>query len=654
MSFLDLYQGDQQQAAAIQPNEGHDLPSGFSENFNAAWSDGQLFSQSIGRANARAAALHDYLDEIRQKTGNDLTKEFIPDVAGGGRTGVTNFDEANERVAKLKENFPDLDLDPLSEDEIDKRALAKAQAAHRAYETLQQGEKTWGGSFGSFFGSGASAFSDPVNILALAVAPETKGIGILSSAMKWGAVAGVSQAAIEATSDSFKEQVQPGYMESGQPIREIGGAIIGGAALGGGTKAIIPLLGKAWTRVKTGQWPTSIRDAGNVIESEAHVADSNPFPGAEGEVAHREALTKSIDDILASRPVDISHQITPEMEAHFDVWHGSPHDFDAFDTSKIGSGEGAQAYGHGLYFSESPDVAGVYKERLAVKKGGIAPQGETEIRHEDGMWNVYVDGEIQNGFGAKSDADKYVNKGSLYRVRITADKDKFLDLDKNLNEQTPEVQAALKQAMGIDYDGNFDQALSDRKWKEHQYADGKTAVRNGFIAFSDDRVSQRLSDAGIPGSKYLDQGSRSGEGTRNFVVFDDKNVEITHKNGKQVSSQIRQDVVGQASSLPPKQGELPLAAEPVAPKMAAEPGPQPVLQTPDQMREIMASPDHQEIIRGDIDHAIREGDVMVPGLDENGNHTMLSVKAATDEIDRYKQAAEKIQACARPIEEAAE
>ena len=39
------------------------------------------------------------------------------------------------------------------------------------------------------------------------------------------------------------------------------------------------------------------------------------------------------------------------------VWHGSPHKFDKFDSSKIGTGEGAQAYGHGVYFAESPDVA---------------------------------------------------------------------------------------------------------------------------------------------------------------------------------------------------------------------------------------------------------------------------------------------------------
>ena len=40
------------------------------------------------------------------------------------------------------------------------------------------------------------------------------------------------------------------------------------------------------------------------------------------------------------------------------AYHGSPHDFDAFDLSKIGTGEGAQVYGHGLYFAENPAVSG--------------------------------------------------------------------------------------------------------------------------------------------------------------------------------------------------------------------------------------------------------------------------------------------------------
>ena len=44
------------------------------------------------------------------------------------------------------------------------------------------------------------------------------------------------------------------------------------------------------------------------------------------------------------------------------AYHGSPHDFGEFSTSQIGTGEGAQAYGHGLYFASSEDVAKGYRK----------------------------------------------------------------------------------------------------------------------------------------------------------------------------------------------------------------------------------------------------------------------------------------------------
>src|SRR3954469_3454846 len=42
------------------------------------------------------------------------------------------------------------------------------------------------------------------------------------------------------------------------------------------------------------------------------------------------------------------------------TWHGSPHQFDAFDSSKIGSGDGKQTYGHGLYLADNPEVSKLY------------------------------------------------------------------------------------------------------------------------------------------------------------------------------------------------------------------------------------------------------------------------------------------------------
>src|ERR1044071_3129715 len=56
--------------------------------------------------------------------------------------------------------------------------------------------------------------------------------------------------------------------------------------------------------------------------------------------------------------------------ARFRAFHGSPHNFDKFDAAKIGTGEGAQVYGRGLYFAENPKVAESYKNNLSQKGGG--------------------------------------------------------------------------------------------------------------------------------------------------------------------------------------------------------------------------------------------------------------------------------------------
>ncbi len=50
-----------------------------------------------------------------------------------------------------------------------------------------------------------------------------------------------------------------------------------------------------------------------------------------------------------------------------DAWHGSPYQFDKFKTENIGTGEGAQAFGWGLYFTDLKSVAETYARNLSKK-----------------------------------------------------------------------------------------------------------------------------------------------------------------------------------------------------------------------------------------------------------------------------------------------
>lgn len=59
------------------------------------------------------------------------------------------------------------------------------------------------------------------------------------------------------------------------------------------------------------------------------------------------------------------------------AWHGTPHDFDKFRLDKIGTGEGAQAFGYGLYFAGKKGIAEFYQRKLSASRVELSKDGKT-------------------------------------------------------------------------------------------------------------------------------------------------------------------------------------------------------------------------------------------------------------------------------------
>lgn len=531
---LDMFQQTQSDTDAyVAQHNAPRLPATFGDAFQAAWDENRMFGQSVSSQNAHVSALDDYLNDVQRRTGEPFSD--LPADEASLSSPASLLPMINDRVAKLNAANPDLKLDPLTEEGLDQRAIAKSREARAGLADMSQREKTAGGSVGQFLGGAAGTATDPIN---LAVAPlaAPEGLGLLATAMAWAGIAGGTQAAIEATGAPYRDMVAPGYSQSGEPARNILGAAAGGAVLGGTLKG----LGMAWTRAKTGEWPRSIRDAGNVTESEANVANSNVLPGLEGEVAHREALAKSIDDVVAGRKVDVPDAVTapplaPAAEAPgFDVFHGSPHDFERFDSSKIGTGEGTQAYGHGLYLAEHPDVAKSYTMLGENTVGGRPFDLNDPVHTASGLIDQYgtrekaLDyvrkkaaddpyyGDVQRVLESQKNIPALETSGNMYQVRINADREHFLDWDTPINQQSDFIRSKLgdKPETGAQY---HEQMTRGQKGSEIDFANAHANM-------------------GIPGIKYLDRGSRAGgEGTRNIVLFDDNLAQVTHKNGEPLS-----------------------------------------------------------------------------------------------------------------------
>ena len=190
------------------------------------------------------------------------------------------------------------------------------------------------------------------------------------------------------------------------------------------------------------------------------------------------------------------------------VWHGSPYKFNKFDSSKIGTGEGNQAFGHGIYVAENPKVAEGYKETLKGKQfSRIVQNGRNDydVVTPDGQVlakNVY----LGQAHKAKNAFDS--NVGAVYKVDLPDEHiEKMLDYDKTWMQQPENIRNAIDVKPLLKYYGAEDIPTSQVMYHAQQ-------------SMTPAKFAEFLSSKGIPGVKYLDEGSRvEGKGTRNFVIF---------------------------------------------------------------------------------------------------------------------------------------
>jgi hypothetical protein len=222
------------------------------------------------------------------------------------------------------------------------------------------------------------------------------------------------------------------------------------------------------------------------------------------------------------------------------TYHGTPHRFPPtaknplgeFDPMKIGTGEGAQAYGHGLYLAENPGVATDYAKTLGPKTALSNPEyvaAQARLaKFEDAVSKRYKQDALSPMEDIAFYSEKYpkrvinaankiqtaeqaayekASKGSLYKVDLPDEQiAKMLDWDKPLSQQPKEVQKALRE---------------NELW--NVVPEGKSLgemVQAMNRSMGPERTSNILRELNIPGIRYLDQGSRGAPSSAMFTKSD--------------------------------------------------------------------------------------------------------------------------------------
>lgn len=158
------------------------------------------------------------------------------------------------------------------------------------------------------------------------------------------------------------------------------------------------------------------------------------------------------------------------------AYHGSPADFDKFDVEYLGTGEGGQAHGWGLYFSLNPNVAERYNTNLArknyykyndkiYKQGSLAYLilkyiyeykdldaqrkiknilNSKEFKEKYPKINDNIIEKIVNGIKKIKKDDIKEEGGQIFKVEIP-DLDYFLDEQKPLSQQSDYVKKIIEK-----------------------------------------------------------------------------------------------------------------------------------------------------------------------------------------------------------------
>jgi hypothetical protein len=374
----------------------------------------------------------------------------------------------------------------------------------------------------------------------------------------------MAKSALRDISPTWWKDIKPPAPQkpAGQQISDV----LGGVAL---ATAPFPILGDVAGAVSDAAMYASYPEERTMLNAGLTLAGLLPFvPGAGGVRAVDDAFTiyhgsphvfgpsKMVRDLETGKEYVSDPQMVDAVLAQnpnrYEVV--ADHPLGIFDANRIGTGEGAQAYGVGIYGAEEPNVARGYRDTLMGRMGmdttptiGGKPitdvysqieqraarlpvaDAQREYDKLEIVEQVMNDNDILGVLQRKDNytpeayawfekniVGKFDRPGALYEVRVNSPKTSFLDWDLPISEQSPQVRAAL-ESLGITDPGMMGQRA--------YYAAAPTATNQAD-------ASNALLKAGIQGVRYLDNFSRSeGLGTRNFVLFDPKIADITKKYG---------------------------------------------------------------------------------------------------------------------------
>ncbi|MDR3158604.1 MAG: hypothetical protein LBU11_06265 [Zoogloeaceae bacterium] len=276
-----------------------------------------------------------------------------------------------------------------------------------------------------------------------------------------------------------------------------------------------------------------------VLDSEAQ-ADKAKARQKDGPSDSASSIFSDYESDALTPPTDGSIDSSGE-EFNQSAWHGSGKDFDAFSLAFMGTGEGHQAFGWGAYLAGLRELGEAYR-RNVKDNGKISAINSrsrelADIMARDSVPGTYRQFRTSAGRNAAREYDLLMTErqnvidspGQLYEVNIPEDED-LLDWDRPLGKQPEKVKAALERLFKENRNPNKARGGNAYLHLNRRFTGAEIYHELENVLGSDEKASRLLNQYGIPGHRFLDGQSRDkGEGSHNYVIYDEKAIEILKK-----------------------------------------------------------------------------------------------------------------------------
>ena len=299
---------------------------------------------------------------------------------------------------------------------------------------------------------------------------------------------------------------------------------------------------------------SSHKNKGLLNDGDAHIVEYF-YPKQSLERADSKPLSdiiKSVSDALNSGKFEDTTGLAQRQEVNgktireHRVWHGSEADFETFDHSHMGEGEGSQAFGWGTYVTNSKDIGFYYATRMdndPSKRSNLFQHSNgTRFKKKYPTLESFLQDTKRmaiNGKVTEQEKIDYYHKmmklaepyHNLYAVEIPEDNGKnYLDWDSR-------VGARVLSKVNRQLEKQGKRSINPELSKRYKFLDGNDLYRalsfrmpNDDATFNDDKAaSEFLYSLGFVGIKYK-AGRNFGdakEGATNYVIFNEKDAKIT-------------------------------------------------------------------------------------------------------------------------------